>query len=345
MNLGELKLKSTVGLISIIVPVFDVEQYLPRCIESIISQSYENIEILLIDDGSQDRCGEICEEYARKDRRIRVFHTENRGLSSARNLGLQEAKGEYLGFVDSDDWIEKDMYEFLLRKIRTTGADICTCVYWGESETSSKQFHYKDALFSGKESLVALIHGKIENYAWNKLYRMELFEGVSFPVGRYYEDVDTICKVLNNSSKVAVFDAPKYHYRRRNDSITNSHSGKNMFDYADACLQRLDYLKEQQPQIFMENEKEILKYVARGFFRVWRWWYGCTVEEKEKYADRLDEYIQFSRETFPLFGFKSWSVSLRLTTFFIRLNSRIIFALLYSMNQLLRHILSVKYAF
>ena len=105
-------------MITIIVPVFNVEQYLPKCVDSIINQTYSNLEILLIDDGSQDRCGEICDEYAKKDSRIQVFHTKNRGLSVARNLGLQEAKGEYIGFVDSDDWIEPDMYEVLLSKMR-----------------------------------------------------------------------------------------------------------------------------------------------------------------------------------------------------------------------------------
>ena len=332
MRLEELR-----TVITIIVPVYNVEQYLPSCVDSIINQTYTNLEILLIDDGSQDRCDEICDEYARKDGRIRVFHTENHGLSAARNLGLHEAKGEYIGFVDSDDWIEPDMYEVLLGKMRATGADICVCGYWSEGESSTIQFHYPDAPYSRKESLTALIHGKIGNYTWNKLYRRGVFEGVSFPVGRYYEDVDTLCEVLSNSNAVAVLDTLKYHYRQRADSITNSHGGKNLFDYADAYLARLNYLKEQQPQVYAEHKEEILKSVAIAFFRVWRWWYGCTDEEKEQYADKLDEYVLFSREHFPVLGLKTWPLCLRLSTIFIRSKLRIGFAFLYYLNQLFRH--------
>jgi len=119
-------------MISVIVPVYKVEQYLRQCIESILNQTYQDLEILLIDDGSPDRCGIICEEYAKKDPRIKVFHTENHGLSAARNVGLQIAKGEYIGFVDSDDWIEPDMYEILLRRLEETDTDISVCEIWRE---------------------------------------------------------------------------------------------------------------------------------------------------------------------------------------------------------------------
>ena len=324
-------------MISIIVPIYNVEKYLPTCICGILNQSYENIEILLIDDGSQDKSGEICDECAKKDDRIRVFHTENRGLSATRNLGLLEAKGDCIGFVDSDDWIEPDMYEVLLNKLIETSSDVCVCGYWSEAGRNTKQFHCTDTLYSGKEAITALIHGKIGNYTWNKLYRKELFDGVSFPAGRYYEDVDTLCEVLNNSSAVTVLDTPKYHYRQRSDSSTNGHSGKNLFDYADAYLARLDYLKDQNSQVFEDNKDEIFKSIAISFFRVWRWWYGCTDEEKEQYTDRLDEYVRFSREQFPVFGLKTWPISLRLSTFFIRRKSRMGFAILYYFNQLFKH--------
>lgn len=332
-----MKLEELNSVITIIVPVYNVEQYLQNCVDSIINQTYTNLEILLIDDGSQDRCGEICDEYAKKDGRVRVFHTENRGLSASRNLGLREAKGEFIGFVDSDDWIEPEMYDVLLRKMKETDADICVCGYWSEGVSSTIQFHYPDALYSGKEALTALIHGKIGNYTWNKLYKRDVFEGISFPIGRLYEDVDTLCEVLSNSSSVAVLDTVKYHYRQRADSITNSHSGKNLVDYADAYLARLKYLEKQQPQVFVENREEILKSVAIASFRVWRWWYRCTDGEEEQYADRLGDYVRFSRKHFPVLGMKSWPISLRFATFFIRRNSRIGFAFLYYLNQLFRH--------
>ena len=121
-------------MISVIVPVYKVEPYLRQCVDSILGQTYRDIEVLLIDDGSPDRCGEICEEYAGKDARVRVFHTENNGLSSARNLGLREAKGEYIGFVDSDDWIDPDMYEILLRRIEESGTNVSVCGVRSESQ-------------------------------------------------------------------------------------------------------------------------------------------------------------------------------------------------------------------
>lgn len=326
----------TADLITIIVPVFNVEKYLCCCIESILCQSYWNIEILLIDDGSQDNGGEICEEYAGKDSRIRVFHTENRGLSAARNLGLQEANGKYIGFVDSDDWIEPDMFDSLLERILTTGADISVCGYWREADRSVRQVHFRDALYTGEESLVAFVHGEMGNITWNKLYRKELFEGISYPVGRYFEDVFTTCRIISKCGAVVVNDSPEYHYRQRADSIVRTYSGKHLCDYADAHLLRFNYLREEHPQIFEENKEEILKSVTSSFFRVWRWWYGCTAADKQMYASELDGYIRFSREYIPVFGMKSWPIYLRIATLFIRKKSRIAFAFLYHLNQLLR---------
>lgn len=335
---------NVLGMITIIVPVFSVEQYLPHCITSILNQTYTNLEILLIDDGSQDKCGVICEEYAKKDSRVRVFHTENRGLAAARNLGLKEAKGEYIGFVDSDDWVETDMYRVLLRHMQATDSDVCICGFWSETVSCTKRFFYTEALYNGKESLAALINGEIGNYTWNKLYRKELFKDICFPVGKYYEDVVTICAVLSNSRITVILDMPLYHYRQRSDSITYSHSGKNLFDYADAYLNRFFYLKEHQHQLFVENEATILSSIANSFFRVWRWWYGCTAEEKVQYADRLDEYVRFSREHFPVFGLKTWPISLRLSSFFIRRKSSISLALLYYLNQLFRYLSHRRYS-
>ena len=329
---------NTVGMITVIVPVFNVERYLPKCINSILNQTYTDLEVLLIDDGSQDGCGEICEEFEKKDSRVRVIHTENRGLAAARNLGLKEAKGEYIGFVDSDDWVEQDMYKALFEHMKMTDSDVCICGYWSEFASLTQQFIFTEAFYNRQDAWAALINGVIGNYMWNKLYRKEVFNEISFPEGKYYEDVVTICSILGNSRKTAIIDLPLYHYRQRTDSICNSHNGKNLFDYADAYLERFLYLKEQQQSIFAENETNILSSVAISFFRVWRWWHGCTTEEKEKYANRLDEYIQFAREHFPTLGMKTWPLSLKFATFFIRGKSSISFAFLYYFNQLYRHL-------
>ena len=160
---------SNIPKISIIVPVYRTEKYLRECIDSILNQTYRNLEVLLIDDGSPDKSGEICEAYASKDNRIRVFHTINKGLSSARNLGLMNAEGEFIGFVDSDDWIEPNMYEALFKAIQKTDSDICMCRLWDETNASSDP-HVSEVIFKGNKSLEALITGDITNHVWNKLY-------------------------------------------------------------------------------------------------------------------------------------------------------------------------------
>ncbi len=170
-------------MISVIVPIYKVEPYLQQCVDSILNQTYSDLEILLIDDGSPDRCGEICDEYAKKDKRIRVFHTENRGLSAARNLGIQESTGSFLGFVDSDDWLDNDMYEVLLDRIVDTQADISGCGFYTELSTNPKTSNLEETIYSGVESEIALLDGKVSNYVWNKLYRRDVFRNVSFPEG------------------------------------------------------------------------------------------------------------------------------------------------------------------
>lgn len=203
-------------MISVIVPVYKVEPYLRQCVESVLNQTYRDLEILLIDDGSPDRCGEICDEYARKDNRVRVFHTENRGLSAARNLGLREARGEYIGFVDSDDWIEEEMFEVLLKRIEETGADISECGVWF---VYPKRTVEADGLlekaFTKEEALAALIFNNLKSFAWNKVYRKDLWDGIFFPEGHVFEDVATTYKIILGAGKVASITRCLYHYRRR----------------------------------------------------------------------------------------------------------------------------------
>ena len=174
------------ALISVIVPVYKVEQYLPKCVESILAQTYTNLEILLVDDGSPDNCGAICEEYARKDPRIKVIHKENGGLSSARNAALDIARGEYIGFVDSDDWIQPEMYETLLSGIKKNDADMA---YGGrydvDGNTGEKTIGLcpqKEECISGMEMLGRVfVWDHCDSAAWDKLYHRSLFEQIRYP--------------------------------------------------------------------------------------------------------------------------------------------------------------------
>ena len=177
-------------MISVIVPVYKAEPYLRQCVDSILEQTYRDIEVILIDDGSPDKCGEICDEYAEKDNRVRTFHTENRGVSAARNLGISEAKGEYIGFVDSDDRIEPDMYEILLKRMQETGADIAQCGVLQYPGYGSEKSEPEDEVLLRDDALKALIEFRLNSYAWNKLYNSRLFETVTFPDGMNYEDAE-----------------------------------------------------------------------------------------------------------------------------------------------------------
>ena len=322
-------------MISVIVPVYRVEPYLRQCVESILSQTYRDIEVLLIDDGSPDRCGEICDEYARKDSRVRVFHTENQGLSAARNLGISEAKGKYIGFVDSDDWIEPDMYEVLLKQLEVTGADISECAVRTEFSVLKAQ---QQTVFMGQEILVALIDHRIENCVWNKLYRIGLFDGVTFPEGRNYEDISRMHFILGRAKIVVEIPTPKYHYQKRKESITNVYTAKNLIDYADAHVSRFYYFRETQSELFSERMEGILLIAAKGISRVWRWWYGCSADEKQGYANKIKVFRDFSRDYFPLFGCRSWPCYLRLSIVFMRSSCSVVFLLMYWMNQLFRTI-------
>ncbi len=328
-------------MISVIVPVYKVAPYLRQCIESIINQTYRNLEILLIDDGSPDECGEICEEYKERDHRVRVFHTENHGLSAARNLGLQYAKGEYIGFIDSDDWIEPEMYELLLRKLREAEYDIIVYGYNVISKKKTTVWKPVETVFDHDDALIFLINEKINNTVWNKLYSKELLQrskedGVLFPEGKNYEDVAAMHRIVDNAKSVAIMSETLYHYRIRPGSITKTYTAKNLIDFADTRLDRYYYFKNEHPKLYEEKKEKLLLLAVNGISKVWRWWYGCKPEEKQEYDNRIKGLLAFTKDNVPLFGYCSWPTSMRLSALFMHSNSNLSFAILYALNQIYR---------
>ncbi len=237
-----------VSKISIIIPVYKVEPYLEKCIESILNQTYKNLEIILVDDGSPDNCPEICDKYARKDNRIIVIHKDNGGLSEARNYGLNIATGDYILFVDSDDYIRHDMCEIMLKNAIETKANMVVCDYYlvqDEMIIEKKDNELKKEILNSDQYMHRFIFEKNICYvvAWLKLYERSLFKDLRFPVGVIHEDEFMIHKIVYRCSLISCIPEKLYFYVKRENSITTSQfSAKNM-DAAYAALDQYWFSK------------------------------------------------------------------------------------------------------
>ena len=244
--------KQYTSKISVIVPIYNVERFLPDCLSSVLHQTYENLEIILVDDGSPDRCGELCDHAAETDSRVRVVNKENGGLSSARNAGIDIATGEYLCFLDSDDFIGPDHIRDLCRALQECGADMAVCdafAYVPENavpgfSSPSEQPVSFDCL-SGREAIACALAGTLAVSACAKLYHAELLREIRFPVGKVYEDHAVAFDILMRSGRVVVLhtsDRSKYFYRKRAGSIMTSATSTRYRDFieiADSSAERL----------------------------------------------------------------------------------------------------------
>lgn len=231
--------------VSIIVPVYNVEKYLTHCLDTLRNQSYRNIEIILVDDGSTDRSGAICDQYQQVDSRIRVIHKENGGLSSARNAGIQIATGEYFSFVDSDDWVSVYMIETLLDAVVETNSDIAVCGFFcvKENDISPDAMDGTIRVMNKETAVEELINWKIRDYAWNKLYARKLFNDILYPVGHNYEDMFTTYRLFLKSNQIVQIPDILYYYRIRSGSIANEARQekllKNKLDALQAYSERI----------------------------------------------------------------------------------------------------------
>ena len=228
-------------LISIIIPVFNVQAYLPKCLDSVLSQSYKNLEIILVDDGSTDESGKICDEYATRDIRIKVIHKQNSGVSAARNDALKIASGEYIGFVDSDDYIEDIMFEKLYTNLLHSNADVSICGFLFTDENGNNKPSYdREHVVLVQEKQDALRNMLLGNYyaghLWNKLFRKSLLLGKTLDeTVKVYEDMLFCVDVFMNIKNVVFDSSPMYHYVMRNDSAFNSSISEAHYTAFDAC--------------------------------------------------------------------------------------------------------------
>ena len=237
--------------ISIIVPIYKVEKQIDICIKSILNQTFNNFELILVNDGSPDKCGEICEKYAKIDKRIKVIHKKNGGLSDARNSGLDIAKGKYVGFVDSDDIIHPEMYERMYNCINKYNVDIVQCKFkkFKSIEDINKLSNINNVnieYYTSKEAIIDMIdNNKINVNTWNKLYKRELFENERFPKGKIHEDEFLTYKLIYKSNKVAYINEELYYYYQNDNGIMN---GSNL-------IKRLDRIEalEERSNFFLKN--------------------------------------------------------------------------------------------
>lgn len=237
-------------LISVIIPVYKVEEFLDECITSVVAQTYNHLEIILVDDGSPDKCPMICDNWALKDERIKVIHKSNGGLSDARNAGLSIAKGKYIGFVDSDDWIEPDMYEHLLHIIEMENADICACGII-VSYKDRQEILEINPVIGNSEDILEKIYADTAYpvEAWNKLYRRECWDDFQFPTGKICEDAFTTYLLVDKAEKIVQISDPLYHYRIRDNSIMTSEFNVKRMDEEEAWRCNYEYMVKHYPKI------------------------------------------------------------------------------------------------
>lgn len=238
--------------ISIIVPVYNVEAYLERCIESILSQTYTNFELLLIDDGSTDASGYLCDQLALRDKRIRVIHKENGGLSAARNTGIDHASSDLIGFIDSDDYIDEDMYETLYCQLRESNADLSMCGHYDVfHQIPEKQVsEIKTWNLSSEEAIKMVMEAKVLSVtAVNKLYKKELFNHLKFEVGKIAEDAFIMIRLLDQCQKVVATNEKKYYYVHRENSITTQKFSLKFLNVIEAYEQNANIIREHYPAI------------------------------------------------------------------------------------------------
>lgn len=259
-------------LISVIVPIYKVEEYLDRCITSIVNQTYKNLEIILVDDGSPDQCPQICDEWKEKDDRIIVIHKGNGGLSDARNAGLDIANGDYIGFVDSDDWISLDMYEKLLYVITEEKSDIVQCEFIKVDETyfeSSNDTNYSVQSFDVHDALLSLIkENPLKQVVWNKLYKKAIFNSLRFEVGKLNEDDFFTYQAFSKCQKITSINKVCYYYLVRDSSIMGQTYNLKHLDGLQARILRYKFLKENFEDLACNDKKSLLFYLLYCYQKI-----------------------------------------------------------------------------
>lgn len=293
-------------MISVIIPVYNVALFLEEAIESVLHQTYTDLEIILVDDGSTDGSGEICDKNQKKDSRIKVIHQENRGLSAARNTGIDICKGEMIAFLDSDDAFCKDMLQKMSDAMLKTGADIVECnyvLYNGVHSMDPKKIRKKKkwvapkinrtGLYTKREALHLKVEEKIAANVWNKLYNRKIWNSLRFPEGQNYEDIDIILPLLGEAEKVYILDEVLVMYRVRQGSISRTYTVKNIRELELAYRHFFEYIQSHSPEYFDEKDMR-MALIGRYDMMLGQYYYICSrfgFPEKKNCIDLLRKQI------------------------------------------------------
>ena len=279
-------------LISVVIPVYNVEKYLDKCMESVLNQTYSNIEVILVDDGSTDKSGKICDEYQKKDKRVVVYHKENGGLSDARNYGINKSHGEYITFIDSDDFVEQNYVEFLYKLIKENQADIAMgkqyvrypekIINTGSGNTYNVNAH---------DCMEKLLYSEdFDVSAWAKLYKKELFKSIKFPKGMVFEDAGTTYKLILQSKKIVLKSEPIYNYIIRNNSITNSKFNIKKMDMIYNTQKMVDDTIKVYPDLFKAGKRRMMYAYLSTITQ-----YARNNSKDKKIRKELMDYIKKNR--------------------------------------------------
>ncbi len=299
-------------LVSVIVPIYNVEKYLSKCIDSIIAQKYTNLEILLVDDGSPDQSGEIAEEYAKKDERIHVIHKNNGGLSDARNAGIEVALGDYLVFIDSDDYVHPEMISRMMDAVKSTSSDMAVCGVKSVEENNGDIEECENGEITVIDDMDKRIDYFFEKHyteftvAWNKLYPASFFKEIRYPYGKIHEDEFTTWKILEMADRIVFLGESLYYYVQRNSSIMGEEFSEKRFLRLEAYDERLGQYLKTENRIWFEkilflyrifllryakkmrkaNMDEAVLKEYRGHYRNWviKSWFKLPVSLKKKFG-------------------------------------------------------------
>ncbi len=305
-------------IISVIVPVYNVERYVKKCLDSVLAQTIENIEIIVVDDGSTDTSGVICDEYAKRDNRIHVYHKTNGGLSSARNYGIERATGSYFGFVDSDDYIDPDMYEVLLNNLLKYDADMSLCGLYDVFNGKPRKVNTDNRTFEAtvEETIKIVLEAKITSVtAVNKLYKRELFTFVRYSEGKTSEDAFIILDLLMKCKKTVITTAQKYYYIHRPGSITTARFNPSILDVLEAYNKNYKIIEDYYPNLI---DVAKMRLCWAHFYVLDR----LVLDTTKQYKELQDCVISFIKNNYSyIISCPYFTVSRKLSVTFLMLSS------------------------